>query len=293
MMNDSVSVIIPSYRRTTDILAKAVKSVRQQTYPVSEIIIVDDNDDDFALSGSIKEFCLTQRLKYVQSGGIGGAGARNRGVRAASGEYIAFLDDDDEWLPEKLKMQMALFTSSEIGLVYSRGYTITTRPDGTIHQEHYATDGYYKMEVNYQDLLIKNYIGTTTQIVVRREVLQEIRGFDETLPSRQDYDLCIRIAKKYRCVGADQYLFRHHLHNKGQITADPHRNMVGYQMLLNKYKKDIHRIDGAYRGFCYRIVRCARDNRSYAALAKYTFLALLHEPFHASETIRKCFHIGS
>lgn len=290
MMNDPVSVVIPSYHRTVNTLSRAVKSVWRQKYPILEIIVVDDNRDDPALSNAIKAFCFDHQLKYILSGGIGGSGARNCGIDAASGKYIAFLDDDDEWLPDKLSVQMALFTSPCIGLVYSRGYTVTTKTDGTVSQEFYSTDRYYKAEVSYRDLLIKNYIGTTTQIIVRRDILQKLGGFDESLPSRQDYDLCLRVAREYCCVGADQYLFIHYLHNGGQITADPHRNMVGYQMLLHKYRNDIRRVKDAYRGFCYRIARCARIDRSYAIFAKYVLLALLDSPFRACETLQMCFH---
>lgn len=292
MINDSVSVVIPSYHRSINTLSRAVESVRRQEYPIFEIIVVDDNKDDLALSNAIKAFCCNHQLKYIPSGGIGGAGARNCGISAASGKYIAFLDDDDEWLPEKLKVQIALFTSPTIGLVYSRGYTVTLKTDGTVSQKCYATDRYYKTKVSYRDLLIKNYIGTTTQIVVRRDILQKLGGFDESLPSRQDYDLCLRVAKEYCCIGADQYLFIHYLHNDGQITADPHRNMVGYQMILNKYRNDISRVKDAYRGFCYRIARCARADRSYAVFIRYLLLALFDSPLSARETIKRCFRTG-
>lgn len=288
-MNDSVSVIIPSCRRTITILSRAVDSVLQQTYPILEIIVVDDNRNDPALSQAIKDFCYEHRLNYISSGGIGGGGARNRGIEVALGEYVAFLDDDDEWLPQKIETQMALFACPNVALVYSRGYTVMTGADGVISRRRYATDLYYKMEVGYPELLMKNYIGTTTQIVVRRDVLQKLGGFDEMLPSRQDYDLCLRVAKKYRCVGADQYLFLHYLHDQGQITSDPQKNMVGYQMLLHKHRADIRCVKGAYRGFCYRIARCARINRSYVTFTKYVLLALLNDPAHASNTIKRCF----
>ena len=290
-MNYTVSVIIPSFRRTTDILSRAVESVYRQEYPILEIIVVDDNENSAILSKSIKEFCFTHHIKYIRSEGIGGAGARNCGINAALGEYIAFLDDDDEWLPEKIKVQMSLFTSSDIGLVYGRGYTVTIKTDGEVSWKKYATDLYYKTEVSYHDLLTKNYIGTTTQIVVRKDVLQKIGGFDETLPSRQDYDLCLRVAKEYRCIGANQYLFVHYHHNMGQITSNTHQNMIGYQMLLHKYRNDIRHVKDAYRRFCYRIARCARVDRSYNAFFKYMFLALINNPFHAIETIKKCFNI--
>lgn len=288
-MNYSVSVVIPSYHRTIETISRAVTSVRQQNYPVLEIIIVDDNEKDHALSMAIKMYCHNNCLKYIHSGGLGGSGARNRGISAASGDYIAFLDDDDEWLPDKLSMQMSLFSSTDIGLVYSRGYTVTEKSDGTIVKSPYATEQYYKTSVSYADLLCKNYIGTTSQIVVRRDAVQKLGGFDETLPSRQDYDLCLRIAKEYTCIGADQHLFIHYIHNNGQITADPHTNMVGYQRLLQKYKSDIRLVEGAYRRFCYRIARCARKNRSYVTFFRYFLLALLDSPSHAIETIKKCF----
>lgn len=292
MMTNSISVIIPSYRRTTAVLAKAVESVQLQKHPVSEIIVVDDNKNDPALSHSIKKFCKDYQAKYISSGGVGGAGARNRGIDAATGKYIAFLDDDDIWMPEKLSAQMVLFTDPSVGLVFSRGYTVTIKQDGTSSWEYYATDSYYKPQVSYQDLLVKNYIGTTTQLVVRRDILRKLGGFDETLPSRQDYDLCLRVAKEYRCIGSNEYLFIHYLHGGEQITANPHVNLVGYQMLLNKYHNDICHVPGAYCGACYRIARFARLDRSYGVFAKYMLLAILRDPFHIGKTIKKCFGLS-
>lgn len=288
-MINTISVIIPSYRRTTAVLTKAVESVQLQKYPVQEIIVVDDNKNDPALSYSIKRFCQDYQAKYISSGGIGGAGARNRGIDAATGKYIAFLDDDDIWLPGKLSAQMALFADPTVGLAFSRGYTVTKQPDGTSSWEPYATDSYYKPQVSYQDLLVKNYIGTTTQLVIRRDILQKLGGFDETLPSRQDYDLCLRIAKEYRCIGSNEYLFIHYLHSGEQITASPRVNLIGYQMLLDKYRDDICRIPDAYCGACYRIARFARLDRSYGVFAKYMLLAILKKPLHAGKTVKKCF----
>lgn len=285
-MKKSISVIIPSYRRATTFLAKAVESVKNQTYPVSEIIIVDDNKNDPDLSRSIKIFCRNCQVKYISSGGIGGAGARNCGIDVAAGEYVAFLDDDDVWLPDKLKVQMELFTSPSVGLVFSRGYTATEGIGGTLSWGNYATDSYYKTEVNYQDLLVRNYIGTTTQIVVRKSVLQKIGGFDKTMPSRQDYDLCLRVAREYRCIGSEQYLFIHYLHSGEQITSSPHRNLIGYKMLLDKYYNDIRCVQGAYGSACRRISRFARLNRSYGVFVKYMLLAILDNPSQMGKTIK-------
>lgn len=287
-MNNSISVIIPTIDRTVDTLNLAVQSVKKQKLPVSEIIIVDDNDTNHsALSANITNYCHENNLIYIQTGHVGAAAARNTGINSASGEYIAFLDDDDIWLPDKLFVQMPLFSESNVGLVYSRGYTINTKNDKKAVKTPYATDNYFKTEVFYQDLLIKNYIGTTTQLVIRKSVLAEIQGFDETLPSRQDYDLCLRVARHYRCVGADKYLFIHYIHSEKQITANSRINMIGYQLLFKKYKADIYKIKDAPRKWCYRIMRYAREDSSYIVFVKYLFIAIINSPLKFKETIKK------
>jgi len=287
----SVSVVIPTYHRTVAVLSRAVDSVLNQSFLPSDIIVVDDNNGDLQLSQDIAAFCRSCQVRYIYSGGRGGSGARNLGIQAACGEYVAFLDDDDQWLPEKLEIQLPLFESPDVGLVYSRGYTFTTGRNHPIGQKPYATDAYFKAEVFYKDLLLKNYIGTTTQLVVRRRILNAIGGFDESLPSRQDYDLCLRVAKVSRCVGADCHTFIHYIHSRGQITANPKANMLGYRMLLKKYRADIFYVKGAYHSFCCRIARCARANRSYPVFAVYYLMALLSDPAKIKKTTDKCFEL--
>lgn len=286
---DTISVVIPTCGRTVETLSRAVKSVKAQQYASQEIIVVDDNKNNFLLSQELQKFCALNQLKYISSGGCGGGGARNCGITNATCKYVAFLDDDDEWLPNKLKVQLGLFTSSSIGLVYSRGYTVKVNADGTKTQTAYVTDKYYKTAVSYRDLLTRNYIGTTTQLLVKRDILLHLNGFDATLPSRQDYDLCLRVAKEYDCVGADQYLFRHYIHNCGQITSSAHSNMKGYQLLLSKYKDDIRKVPDSHRKFCYRIARCARKAHIYSTFIEFLLLALADNPLYACETLYKCF----
>lgn len=286
-MNNQISIIIPTYCRAISILHTAVQSVKGQSVPVLEIIIIDDNYNTL-LSKDIISYCKENNLVYVASGNVGAAAARNVGIDIAKGTYIAFLDDDDTWISNKLSMQMPLFSNSNVGLVYSRGYTVKTDSHGNISKEPYATDRYFKEEVHYNDLLEKNYIGTTSQLVVKKTVLTQINGFDKSLPSRQDYDLCLRIAKHYRCLGANEYLFIHNIHGKNQITANAIINMKGYQILFQKYKSDIYQIADAPRKWCYRITRNALYGKSYAVLVKYLFLAILYNPLKIKETIHKC-----
>lgn len=286
-MNELISVIIPTYCRAINMLHTAVQSVKEQSMPVFEIIIVDDNYDCL-LSADIFSYCQENDLVYAASRNIGAAAARNVGINIAKGTYVAFLDDDDTWLSNKLSMQMPLFSNSNVGLVYSRGYTIKTDDHGNILKTPYATDRYFKAEVRYKDLLKKNYIGTTSQLVVKKAILVQINGFDESLPSRQDYDLCLRIAHHYRCLGVDEYLFMHNIHGENQITANATVNMKGYQILFKKYKSDIYQIEDAPRKWCYRITRNALHGKAYAVFFKYLFLAILYNPLKIRETINKC-----
>ena len=287
-MKNFISVVIPTFCRTTIMLNNAVQSVKKQIIPVDEIIIVDDNNDN-SLSENILRYCQENELTYIASKNVGAATARNIGISIANGDYIAFLDDDDIWLPNKLLIQMPLFLNYNTGLVYSRGYTIKSNVQGNVLKTPYATDHYYKTEVHYEDLLEKNYIGTTSQIIVKKSILVQLSGFDESLPSRQDYDLCLRIAQYYRCLGANEYLFLHNIHSENQITANAIINMQGYILLYKKYKTDIQQVKDASRKWCYRIMHHAFASKSYAIFIKYFFMVILYNPLKFMETIKKCF----
>ena len=108
-MNKLISVVIPTYCRTIELLNNAVQSVLAQSLSVYEIIIVDDNNEPI-LSKEIFSYCCKNKLVYIASNNVGAAAARNIGINIAQGNYIAFLDDDDIWLPNKLQLQMPLFS---------------------------------------------------------------------------------------------------------------------------------------------------------------------------------------
>ena len=110
-MQYDVSVIIPTYKREPEVLLKAISTVEQQTYPVSEIIVVDDNPFDLSELSAKIEATVSKRAVYIKQPleNAGANAARNLGIQNAHGEFIAFLDDDDEWLPEKLNKQIRIF----------------------------------------------------------------------------------------------------------------------------------------------------------------------------------------
>ncbi len=128
-MKELVSAIITTHNRI-DLLPRAIKSVQEQTYPSIELIVVDD-----ASSDGTNEYCHKQSLQYMhipKEESKGGNHARNLGVLAAKGEYIAFLDDDDYWLPTKIEKQMDLIKAKDCELVYCGRRLEIVQKDNTI-----------------------------------------------------------------------------------------------------------------------------------------------------------------
>ena len=196
-----VTVIIPTCNRST-FLRNAIASVFSQTYVDLEIVVVDDASSDNTRE-VVEEFS-GKSLQYIRHDeNFGGAVARNTGIAHAhsESEYIAFIDDDDEWLPNKLEAQMNLFAkhSPQLGAIYT-GHQNVNRETG-------ETTGIWMPQKNgdiYEDLMKRNWVSTTSSVVLRRECLNKVGNFDERLQSFQDYDLWIRIAREYSFEYVDE-----------------------------------------------------------------------------------------
>ena len=188
----SVSVIIPTYNRAF-IIRKSVDSVLQQTFRDFEVIVVDDGSTD-----NTREVLVAygDKLHYSfkKNGGI--ASARNHGLKIAAGEYIAFLDSDDYWKPEKLQQQVACFREHpEFGLVATRCITNTVDENfQTISDNKKRRSG--KSGWIYGDLFFRNFIRTSS-VMIKNECFREIGLFDENLPRFEEIDMWLRIARKY------------------------------------------------------------------------------------------------
>lgn len=227
--NGLVSIIIPTYKRNLFYISRAIKSILRQTYKNFEIIVVDDNKCNSDYSIIIRKYCMTNNFTYLTTKGMQGANiARNIGARYAKGIYLAFLDDDDIWIKDKLEIQLKYFTN-DIGMVYSNGYVFTpnskylyTKP------EHFVTEG------NLYKLFIYNYIGPTVTALIKRKCFFDVGMFDESMPAKQDYDLWIRILEKYRIVGIEQPLFIYTRHTSYQITKNNNSILAGYKKIYEK-----------------------------------------------------------
>lgn len=185
-----ISVIIPTHNRSES-LKKSIESVLNQTYKNIELIIVSDGSTDNT-EQVVKEFQkIYNFIKLISVIPNKGANnARNEGIRLAKGNYIAFLDDDDEWLPSKLENQIKIFDeNSEVGLVYS-GINVIYEEEKIQYNATGGTVGDLST-----DILLTNVIGSTSSVMVKKEVLNKSGLFDTELPAAQDYDLWIRICQ--------------------------------------------------------------------------------------------------
>ena len=224
-----VSVVIPTYNRGS-LAGRAVESVLAQTFQDFEIIVVDDGSNDNTES-VVKAFC-DPRVRYIHhEENRGGSAARNTGIKAARGAYIAFLDSDDEWLPEKLQSQ--LDTLQELPPCWGGGCTGFWLVEGTSVVERTPD-----LPPNLSNWLLAHCpLSAGSTLMVRKEILGKIGYFDESLPRHQDWDLLLRLAENYKLAMVKAPLVKRHV---GDLPpADKVREAK--EKLLAKYKS---RIDG-------------------------------------------------
>lgn len=185
-----VSAIITTHNRC-GLLKRAVESVFRQTYSKIELIVVDD-----ASTEDTRKYCETQPLRYIyipKEDSRGGNYARNLGIHAAKGEYVAFLDDDDYWLPTKIEKQVTLIESKDCELVHCG------RRLEIVKKKKISFQDLLPNPLHYGDMhkkILLTICTTTTNILVKRQALLEIGLFDENLRFWQEYELTIRLAQR-------------------------------------------------------------------------------------------------
>jgi glycosyltransferase involved in cell wall biosynthesis len=202
-----------------------------QTFQDFELIVVDDAsaENSFEVVASFHD----DRIKFIRhETRKGGSAARNTGILNSTGDYIAFLDDDDEWLPEKLAKQMKVLLASpkEVGCV-STGCVDVSSSTGRILGEYVP-----KKRGNLsKDLLVANCVGSTSSVLLKRECLERTGLFDESLPCSQDYDLWIRISKEFLFECVREPLFKYRIH-QNKISTNLEALTKGTEIMAAKYR---------------------------------------------------------
>jgi glycosyltransferase involved in cell wall biosynthesis len=244
-----VSVIIPTHNRAR-FLGAAISSVLNQTYTDFELVVVDDGsrDETVEVVGKFHD----DRLRLIRHPEPkGGAAARNTGIRNSTAAYVAFLDDDDEWYPEKLRLQVELLDRSPAGtgVIYA-GFEKFESGSGRIVERRMPSQRGNLRE----SLLVANPVAGTSTVLVRRECLEAVGGFDEELTSFQDFDLWLRLSAHCEFDFVPQVLYKYRLHSV-QIWTNLDALFKGVERIISKHGQ--HR--GVRRRFAAHCVRLGRE----------------------------------
>jgi glycosyltransferase involved in cell wall biosynthesis len=233
MPDPLVSVVIPTYNYA-QFVSEAIRSVLAQTFRDFEIIVIDGGSTDD--TRSIVEQ-LGAQVRYIYQENQGPIVARNTGIQAARGQYIAFLDADDLWLPHKLERQMALMQlQPEVGLVYSTIYQFESK-SGAIVGEYPLSD--CRQGHVLRDLYLQCFVPSPTPLV-RKSVLDDVGVFDENIRyGSEDWDLWLRIAARYDFVFVPEPLAKYRYHTS-------HRSKEGH---LRREQQTLEIIEKAARNY--------------------------------------------
>lgn len=210
----TVSVVVPTHERSSA-LQRAIDSIIKQTFSDFEIIIIDDASTD-CTKEVVNEYD-DSRIRYIRHDeNRGGSAARNTGINAAEGELIAFLDDDDEWKVDKLAAQLDAYerTTADTGVIYTG--IKNTDSDGKINS---IKTPQIEGDVT-KELLLHNFIGSFSAIMVDRETIEQTGLLDERFPSWQDWEYYIRLSQEARFAAVSEPLVVRHNAAHEQISDD-------------------------------------------------------------------------
>ena len=273
MAAPKVSVIIPNYNYSRYV-GETIDSALAQTYDNIEIIVVDDGstDDSRTVLDRYGDYirCIFQRNQGV-------AAARNNGVAASSGEFVAFLDADDEWLPQKVERQVAMHRSDKsLGLVHVGVDEIDADGNSLRHRLEGSTG-----DARHELLMLgsKGVLGGGSGLMVPRAVFDQIGGFDTRLSTSADWDLFYQIGSRFPVGFVPEILLRYRIHH-----ANMHGNvkMMEHDMTIAFDKAFGNTVTAASRaafGNLYKILAGSYFRaRKYGPFVRTAFRSLNYEP---------------
>jgi glycosyltransferase involved in cell wall biosynthesis len=236
-MDKLISIIIPTHNRN-ELLKKALKSIQDQTYQNFEVIVIDDVGN--LSTKNLVEQLNDNRFTYIHNNQHQGASySRNLGIKMAKGKYIAFLDDDDEFMPNKLEeVNKHIVQNLETDVFYHQA-TINMVNENI---KYNTKPKFYNDQGElYKALLIKNIIGGTPMVIAKRESLIKVGLFDSSLESLEDYELWLRLAReRYKFKLIEQPLTKYnYTTSKQSISKNILSNLESIQKITNKYIDDI------------------------------------------------------
>lgn len=277
-MEPLVSVVIAAYNMA-NFVAQAVESVVQQTYPRIEVLIVDDGSTD-GTAETVLPLLKDTKVTYIRQENQGQAAAKNRGVREARGDLVAFLDADDAWSADKLSSQVPLFAEKRVGIVYSRMVYMDEKGVELNEPEHEMFRGCVTSK-----LLMFNFVPFGTA-VVRRECFTRMGGFDESLRMGIDYDLWLRYSTMYDFDYVARPLLRYRIW-AGQMSRNCEGRYASGIKIMKKfiaaYPNDVD-VTAQKDAWAYTYVGYGdclyKSGRGVVAASKAYLTSLRHRPLY-------------
>ena len=228
-----VTAIITTHNRN-DLVGRAIESVLHQTYKNLECIVVDD-----ASIVSAEAVCRKYSVEFIyipKAESKGGNHARNVGIKAAKGEYIAFLDDDDYWLPTKIEKQVALIIEKQCAVVYSNAKAEIVQGNNVTYME-YSLD--YTKRGDMHEKIFMSICCLNITILVEKQKLFEVGLFDEDVRFWQEYELTMRLAQVSLFYFVDEILavYRVNVKDTGRLTNKYYEWRKAVDYIYDKHKK--------------------------------------------------------
>ncbi len=259
-MCKKVSIIIPTYKRPV-YLPRALNSVINTKYPNLEIIVVDDNSEgdecrietEVVMEKFLNKYDFIKYEKHKIN--KNGSAARNTGIKVCTGDYIMFLDDDDEFYEDKISAQVEFMETHDHtwGACYTKYYDVN---DNKI-----VAMGMEKQEGNLlvNELARNLFVHAGSNLMVRREVVEEINGFDESFLRNQDVEFLVRILKKYKLGYVDVLGLAVHVH--------PRKYKVSFfdlsEQYIDRFKEDIEELSQSDKQAVYRMIGLQQIRHAY------------------------------
>ncbi len=235
---DLVSIIIPTYKNI-DKLPFAIKSVVTQTYQNIEIIIVDDNNPNDIFREKTKQIvesysCKDKRIKYIQNiNNSERSFSRNNGAKNSNGDFLMFLDNDDEFFPNKVADQLELLKKYDDTYGFSYSNFVRCKNGKILVKNSESKTGQF-----LDDSISRNlFIHPGSNLMIRRKVFFEVGGFDETMNINEDIDLVNRMFEKYKIVYCSKLGLKVNIHSNAICNFDFEEKTVEY---LKKEKEIIN-----------------------------------------------------
>jgi len=265
-----ISVVIPTYNRSSTIVA-SIESVRDQSFKDIEIIVVDDGSTDN--TESVISGLDIPELRYIRySESRGANAARNIGIQAALGEYIAFQDSDDIWHSEKLEKQLHACRHFDAKVSFCAFHRIKYGNKSVVPKPGYNIQaGYHNM---HAALLRGSFISCVT-LLINKAALLQAGSFDEELPRLQDWELCLRLSKLYVFAFVDEPLVEV-VFSPDSITAGRTTYAEAAEMILTKHELDFLSDRVAYAMLCMNVAADALLKHNYSDFVRFSWRVLYY-----------------